>query len=91
MTLPAVKPEIPQPDIGAVLDVLAHHRPIESTVHRRRSVPIPSRSTAGPIWKLDLSSDSRSGPPWSRLRIGTGWRSAFTSEKPRPFPARVTR
>ena len=29
MTLLAVKPEIPQPDIGAVLDVLAHHRPIE--------------------------------------------------------------
>jgi signal transduction histidine kinase len=29
MTLLAVKPEIPQPDIGSVLDVLAHHRPIE--------------------------------------------------------------
>ncbi len=29
MTLLAVKPEIPQPDIGHVLDVLAHHRPIE--------------------------------------------------------------
>ncbi|MGA9594868.1 MAG: hypothetical protein WBV06_01815 [Acidimicrobiia bacterium] len=29
MTLLAVKPHIPQPDIGAVLDVLAHHRPIE--------------------------------------------------------------
>ncbi len=29
MTLLMVKPEIPQPDIGHVLDVLAHHRPIE--------------------------------------------------------------
>ncbi len=29
MTLLAVKPEIPQPDIGSILDVLAHHRPIE--------------------------------------------------------------
>lgn len=29
MTLLAVKPEIPQPDIGQVLDVLAHHRPVE--------------------------------------------------------------
>ena len=29
MTLLAVKPEIPQPDIGSVLDVLAHRRPIE--------------------------------------------------------------
>ena len=25
----AVKPQVPQPDIGSVLDVLAHHRPIE--------------------------------------------------------------
>jgi hypothetical protein len=29
MTLLAVKPEIPQPDIGEILDVLAHHRPVE--------------------------------------------------------------
>ena len=29
MTLLAVKPETPQPDIGHVLDVLAHHQPIE--------------------------------------------------------------
>ncbi len=29
MTLLAVKPESPQPDIGSILDVLAHHRPIE--------------------------------------------------------------
>ena len=29
MTLLMVKPEIPQPDIGRVLDVLARHRPIE--------------------------------------------------------------
>jgi hypothetical protein len=29
MTLLAVKPEAPQPDIGSVLDVLAHHHPVE--------------------------------------------------------------
>ncbi len=29
MTLLAVKPQVPQPDIGAVLDVLAHRRPVE--------------------------------------------------------------
>jgi hypothetical protein len=29
MTLLAVKPEVPQPDIGSVLDVLAHHQPVE--------------------------------------------------------------
>jgi len=29
MTLLAVKPQIPQPDIGSLLDVLAHHRRIE--------------------------------------------------------------
>ncbi|MCP4965910.1 MAG: hypothetical protein GY926_11795 [bacterium] len=29
MTLLMVKPDFPQPDIGRVLDVLAHHRPIE--------------------------------------------------------------
>jgi hypothetical protein len=29
MTLLAVKPQLPQPDIGAVLDVLAHHQPVE--------------------------------------------------------------
>ena len=29
MTLLAVKSEIPQPDIGHVLDVLAHHQPVE--------------------------------------------------------------
>lgn len=29
MTLLAVKPKVPQPDIGAVLDVLAHHQPVE--------------------------------------------------------------
>jgi len=29
MTLLAVKPRVPQPDIGAVLDVLAHRRPVE--------------------------------------------------------------
>ena len=29
MTLLAVKPEIPQPDIGHVLDALAHHQPVE--------------------------------------------------------------
>ncbi len=29
MTLLAVKPEIPQPEIGHVLDALAQHRPIE--------------------------------------------------------------
>ncbi len=29
MVLLAVKPEIPQPDIGHVLDALAHHRPVE--------------------------------------------------------------
>lgn len=29
MTLLAVKPELPQPDIGSVLDALAKHRPVE--------------------------------------------------------------
>lgn len=29
MTLLAVKPRSPQPDIGTVLDVLAHHQPVE--------------------------------------------------------------
>jgi hypothetical protein len=29
MTLLAVKPQLPQPDIGAVLDVLAHKQPVE--------------------------------------------------------------
>jgi hypothetical protein len=29
MTLLAVKPELPQPDIGSVLDVLAHRLPVE--------------------------------------------------------------
>lgn len=29
MTLLAVRPEAPQPDIGAVLDVLAHRQPVE--------------------------------------------------------------
>jgi hypothetical protein len=29
MTLLAVKPHVPQPDIGAVLDVLAHRQPVE--------------------------------------------------------------
>lgn len=29
MTLLAVKPKAPQPEIGAVLDVLAHHQPVE--------------------------------------------------------------
>jgi hypothetical protein len=29
MTLLAVRPGLPQPDIGTVLDALAHHRPVE--------------------------------------------------------------
>jgi hypothetical protein len=29
MTLLAVKPELPKPDIGSLLDALAHHRPVE--------------------------------------------------------------
>jgi len=47
MTLLAVKPEIPQPDIGSVLDVLAHHRPIEfdctSSPVRGESFEVDSR------------------------------------------------
>jgi hypothetical protein len=29
MTLLAVRPELPKPDIGSLLDALAHHRPVE--------------------------------------------------------------
>lgn len=29
MTLLAVKPSLPQPDIGSLLEALAHHRPVE--------------------------------------------------------------
>lgn len=47
MTLLAVRPDLPKPDIGSLLDALAHHRPVEldcaASSVRRGTVEVTSR------------------------------------------------
>lgn len=48
MTLLAVRPGLPQPDIGTLLDALAHHRPVELdcavSASKRTTIEVRSRS-----------------------------------------------
>jgi hypothetical protein len=76
MTLLAVKPELPQPDIGSVLDALAKHRPVElscaTSPTNPSTIEVQSRRDLEDRLAERFPFQPQMGPIEDRKRIAVG-------------------